>query len=220
MKINHLSPFRCPICEKYACYDELPFCSDCINEIQKMMVAVCRKCGRTAARCECAASEGLRFAFFYKGRTVQHIIYMHKMHTDKRIEDFLAELAVRASGINIKGYDAITFVPRVKRNRKRFGYDQSELFAKSISKMYGIKLIYPLLRIGGREQKYLSRSERYKNMKNRFVIRSDYDTEVKYKKLLLVDDVTTTGATIQACADILRGAVARAVIPLVIARTD
>ena len=57
-------------------------------------------------------------------------------------------------------------------------------------------------------------------MKNRFVIRSDYDTEVKYKKLLLVDDVTTTGATIQACADILRGAVARAVIPLVIARTD
>ena len=220
MKTDIFSPLNCALCKYNICYNELPFCAECIGELQKLLISPCRKCGKLPSLCECGGNSGLRFAFFYKGRTAQKLIYAHKTKADSRVADFLAELVVRSSGINPKSYDAVAFVPRLRRNKRRYGYDQSELLAKSLSRLYGIELIYPLERVGGSEQKLLGRAERYKNMKNRFKIREDFDTEVKYNKILLVDDVCTTGATITACADILRGNIARGVVPFVIAKTD
>lgn len=220
MKTDLIFPLPCTVCKLNICYNELPFCEKCINELQNILTAECRKCGKKPSACVCTENRDVRFAFFYKGRSARSIIYLIKDKADKRAMDFWAELAVRAGGINVKGFDAVAFVPRSKQNKNRFGFDQSELLAKSVSKLYGIPVIYALERIGGKEQKLLSRGERYKNMLGRFRIRKDYKTDKIYNKILLVDDVCTTGATVKACAAILRGTVSRSVVPLVLAKTD
>ncbi len=210
----------CAVCGFYACHNELPFCVDCLNELQKILTTTCRGCKKSPSACVCPENSELRFAFYYNGYFARRFIYMNKIHADPRIMDFWAELAVAASGVNPKSYDAVAFVPRAKKNRRRYGYDQSEIFAKSLSKLYGIKLINVLECTGKKDQKLLSRAERYKNMVGRFRIREDFKKENTYNKILLVDDVCTTGATIKACADILRGDIARSVVPLVLAKTD
>lgn len=220
MKTSLLFPMPCTACGYNICYDELPFCSECLSDLQRLLTARCRVCHNPPSACVCPENKELRFAFFYNGFYARRLIYANKKKPDPRLTDFWAELAVRASGVKPKSYDAVAFVPRLRRNKRKYGCDQAELFAKSLSKLYGIPIIYALERIGGSEQKLLSRAERYKNMVGRFKLREDFPKGLNYNKILLVDDVCTTGATINACAGILRGSVARGVVPFVLAKTD
>ena len=71
---------------------------------------------------------------------------------------------------------------------------------------------------GKKEQKLLSQSDRRKAAQFNFRSAEPLP-EVKYKRLLLIDDVSTTGATIQACAKLIRNDYADSVVPLVIAKT-
>ncbi len=131
---------------------------------------------------------------------------------------FFAELAAFASGINLGGVDGITFVPRLKKNRLLYGYDQSKAMAKSLSKRYGIPFVDIIKRIGGSDQKLLSRAERMKNIKSN--IRLKRIPDIKYKKLLLIDDIYTTGASVAACTELLRGSVAESVVPLTVTKSN
>ena len=72
----------------------------------------------------------------------------------------------------------------------------------------------------GKAQKLLSAKERRANMKNRFYIGQEITEQEKFRRLLIVDDVCTTGATVKACADILRGSVAKSVTAMCLARTE
>ena len=58
-----------------------------------------------------------------------------------------------------------------------------------------------------------------KNIKGSYRIRKKYNVNEKYNKILLVDDIYTTGATMKVCADLLRGNVAHAVVPLTYGKT-
>lgn len=132
--------------------------------------------------------------------------------------DFLAEIAIKACGINPRSFDGVTYVPRLKRRARRYGHDQSKEFAKSISRAFGIPIVHTMKRVGGRDQKLLSRAQRMKNIQNRYKLKNI--PEEKYNRLLLVDDIITTGATIKVCSDLLRGNVAKSVSALVLAKTD
>lgn len=220
MKTSIFSPLICLVCESKVCYNELPFCEDCINELQKLLTKRCRGYGKPPSACACPENSELRFAFFYNGFFARRFVYTNKMYTDLRIVDFWAELAVAASGIKPSAYGGVTFVPRLNKNVLLYGYDQAELLARSVSKLYGIPFIKTLKRTGGKDQKLLSRSERFKNIMGRFKIRKDVKEEILCNKILLIDDVSTTGATVKASAEVLRGRLARGVVPLVLAKTD
>lgn len=218
MRVWKISPARCAVCGYYACYDELPVCSRCANVFQSLLAEKCRRCGKTAPACGCYSAENVRFLFFYGSAASKWLVYFIKYNADERVLAFLADMAVFACGINPSKYDGIVFVPRSKKNTRYYGYDQAKEMAKAISAKYSLPLLDILEHTDGGSQKLLSRAERIKNMKSRF--RLKYTPEEKLKRVLLVDDVSTTGATVSACADLLRGSVSAAVTPLVIAKTN
>lgn len=215
MKVRMLSPMKCVICTFYACFEELPVCRRCLPRFHSLLTERCDICGKTATSCECYGN--VRALMFFGSRESRRLMYFIKTNADGRIIDFLAELAVKACGIKPNAYDGVTFVPRLRRSVRRYGYDQAKELAKAISKFCGIPFIIALKRVGGREQKLLSRTERLKNIQGRY--RAIYVPPEKYNRLLLVDDICTTGATLEACASVLRGNTSRTVTTLVIAKT-
>ena len=123
-----------------------------------------------------------------------------------------------ARWISRLGIDAIIPVPLHRKRRRERGYNQAELFAKEIGKRTGIpvetKLLYRC--INTRPQKELNDQERKKNLKKAFTIAQNIvqlrkvllvalgRAIVCHPKVLLVDDIYTTGSTVDAAAECLK----------------
>ncbi|MCL2383885.1 MAG: ComF family protein [Oscillospiraceae bacterium] len=115
-------------------------------------------------------------------------------------------------------YDIIIPVPVHKKRRAGRGYDQSELVAKEIAKVISITLESNVL-IKAKNtdvQSLLTRKQRKENIKDAFEVR--YKERIQGKKIVLLDDVYTTGATINECKKILKESGAIQVLVITIAK--
>ena len=101
--------------------------------------------------------------------------------------------------------DAIAFVPATAAAYARRGFDHMELVARALSRYLGIGVADVLVRGPSRDQRELSRSDREKNLASSVRVIDD----VAGTRLLLVDDVVTTGASLAACSRALLSAGAR-----------
>lgn len=218
MKTDLLAPQRCVICGRYACFDELPVCKYCLHIFNSIITEKCEKCGKSGLYCNCYKNDSIKYLFSYANEFFTHgLIYYVKCYFDVRFMDFLVEQMFYTLGIDPKNYNAVTFVPRKPLRKRRYGVDQAEQLARAIERRFGIPIIYTLERIGGRQQKTLPAKERFLNIKGRYRLRSDIPNK-KYNRILLVDDLCTTGATVKACAKLLRESISREVGIIVIAR--
>lgn len=112
----------------------------------------------------------------------------------------------------------ITYIPSRRSKRANRGYNQSELLAKAISDITPLPAIETLVKIGRtKEQTGLSKEERVKNIKKAF--RSVNIKKINRKRIILIDDVFTSGATMNEAAKTLTEAGAKEVIGMVVART-
>lgn len=105
----------------------------------------------------------------------------------------------------IKGYDILIPVPIHKKRKRRRGYNQSELIAKGITqKIKKIKLQTNIIEKvkNIKPQSSLSKDMRVQNVKNAYKLKN-CDICLKNKKVLLLDDVFTTGSTVNECARVL-----------------
>lgn len=103
----------------------------------------------------------------------------------------------------IPNIDYIVYVPSSKKALKSRGFNQCEFLAREVGKNLNIEVIDCIKKYDNiKEQKSLSKEDRYKNIVNAFFI--DDNTKIKNKNILLIDDVTTTGATITACENLLK----------------
>ncbi len=219
--VQKISPKKCMFCSMQPCTDQFPVCHKCIGYFHSLLNEKCIKCGQTVSGCTCSATDRIRFLFYFDKFHSRKVIYNFKHIADKRDVRFLAKLLIRNCGLNPNSFDGITYVPRGKRNIRRYGYDQSKLLAKAISEIYDIPLIVALKRKNlkkDKDQKLLNISQRKLNAYEKYEVA--FIPQEKYKRILLVDDIITTGSTINACADMLRKNFSKIITIAVLAKTN
>lgn len=206
-------PRRCPLCNKIRPYGEGVVCKVCFEKLKRVEPPYCMKCGKTiedSSREYCEDCEKIVKTykrgfpvFFYEG-AIKNALYDFKYNNQRDYAEFFADcmyLHYREELKKLK-IDGIVPVPVHPHKKKKRGYNQAELLAKALSKRLGI-MIYPnyLERdIDTNPQKELNDKARMKNLKNAFKIGQN---TIKLKKILLVDDIYTSGATVEACTRVL-----------------
>lgn len=138
---------------------------------------------------------------FQKKGNLQKLIYELKYNRKPEVGYFLGKLLAYAIADSsyIKNLDLIIPVPlHIKKERLR-GYNQSFLIAKGIKEVLNTKIdTTSLVRIENTDsQTRKKRFSRWENMMNSFALTKE--SQLKNKHILLVDDVITTGATLEAC---------------------
>lgn len=200
--------FTCELCGKEVLQDGR-FCADCAKLVTFNDGEVCPVCGRktiTDALClECKQLapkfEKAASAIVYKDGGAQ-LIYKFKRGS-AYLKDYFADLLVEKCAFAADA-DGICFVPMTEKDRKRRGYNQAELLARALSKRLEIPLIEGAIEKtkDTRQQKSLTKEQRRENLKGSF---KSFRKKVKGKKIILVDDVMTTGATAEAvCTELKR----------------
>jgi len=142
------------------------------------------------------------FAHFVKGGSMQQIIHELKYRNNPQIGEFIGRICgneLKSSDF-LTGIDYIVPVPLHSKRQKQRGYNQSLEVARGISETTGIPVNCDTLirTINNISQTKNSRFDRWKNVENIFSVN---DPEVfKGKHILLIDDVITTGSTLESCA--------------------
>ena len=216
-----LYPRRCPLCGELLSRKEKRVCNICRPSVQLIEEPFCLKCGKPLARPEqeycqdCLRNrrhfDAGRAAFPYLGKFRKSIRDL-KLHNKRSYGAFFAEAmtAVLQEEMDRWEIDVIAPVPLHPKKRRYRGFNQAELLAFPIGESLAIPVIPDLLckREETSEQKELDRKSRQKNLKKAFKI-GPYD--VKLSRVLLVDDIFTTGSTVDAAAAVLKEAGAEAV---------
>ena len=140
--------------------------------------------------------------YFSKGSRVQHLMHQFKYRGRWEIGVYLGRLygSELKESDAFKDVDMVIPVPLHPNKLRKRGYNQSEKFAHGLSQSMGIELnTTTLLRThASGTQTRKSRFSRWENVKEIFVVKNP--EKIAGKHILLVDDVITTGATIEACA--------------------
>ena len=120
---------------------------------------------------------------------------------------------------SLRDMEGIVPVPISRKRREERGYNQSELIAKTLGDFYGLPVVSGLVKHKHTEaQSSLSREERIRSVQGAFSVKDS--SAVKGKRLLLTDDIVTTGATLCACAEALYDAGALEVRALAFSHAD
>lgn len=153
----------------------------------------------------------------YEG-TLRELIHLFKYGRIRTLAGPLGDLLAAAIPRDQR-FDAIVPVPLHWRRQWRRGFNQSALLAEAVARRYGVRITPAVRRIRATTiQAGLSNAKRRANVAGAFRVRRKRDVEGR--RVLLVDDVMTTGATASACAAALKRAGARYVALLTVARVD
>lgn len=195
--------FTCDICGAESFGSN--FCKKCLPTVTFNGATVCPVCGRKTALpeicIECKANTPVYkkaiSPLVYDGGVIPLISKFKNGYG--YLKDYFAKLIVNKLP-QVPACDCIVCVPMTKKALKKRTYNQSELLAREISRLSGIPFIKgALIKIKETdEQKSLAKRERAENLKTCFKV--EKREEIKGKKVLLTDDVLTTGATADAVA--------------------
>ncbi|MCD8326712.1 MAG: ComF family protein [Lachnospiraceae bacterium] len=220
-----LFPRRCPVCDRPAPWGE-EICPGCRGKLVYLGHSYCLKCGKGLAREEweyCGDCRRFPHAFdrgrsLYSYESAAGAIFRLKYQGRQEYADFFAEEWYRRMADTIDAWqiDMIVPVPLHKSRRRQRGYNQAELLAKALGRRTGLPVSAKCV-VRSRKtvsQKQLNRTERQNNLKNAFKINR---VDVQLKKILVVDDIYTTGSTADAVAAVLKRAGAAKVYVLTLA---
>lgn len=173
-------------------------CQECSDKFLKLLG------NNTNAGDSCQYLTKVLVAFDYNNQLVARAIRAFKYNFIFDLADILGSLLVEfLKSQNLKNFDLVIPVPlNIKRKNWR-GFNQAELLARIIGQYYLLPVENDLLirRVNTHPQVGLSAKQRQTNISGIFCIKKEYI--LKNKKILLVDDVITTGATLNECAKLL-----------------
>ena len=211
-----LAPQKCLYCGYPTDENGNAVCEKCQKTEQELLRAICPTCGQPSDECLCSEKDGITYLFWYDKkparRAVARIKHGNNIVAARHIAALLAER------LRDRSFDAVFYVPRSKKALRQYGFDQAELLAKCLSDELRVPLCPALSRKREKPpQKLLSASQRRRNIRDSFAVKSGILGDVR--SALLVDDVITTGATVDECAALLRKSGVKTVHTACIAKT-
>ncbi len=219
--LNEIFFGKCPACSRAAAINE-PLCSICMKTLKPYthFCGICgfpvTKAGAVCYRCSGKLSQRITniYALYHYNKSIRQIILQMKFHYNIRLRFTLKHL------INLPGfvtkYDGIITVPSHFMRRFYRFYHPADIMAKYTASKLNIPILHNLKRVRYTQfQSHILRKERYENVKNAFYCKPFHN---KIEKILLIDDVFTTGATINECVSAVYKAGARRIDVLVFAK--
>lgn len=187
----------------------------CIICNSENFIGICPLCKSNIKRIQ-TQEEILSYGFY--GGVLKELILSFKYDKNFTAGDILAELLLNLIEEEKINGDYICYVPMSKKSLKKRGFNQCEIIAKKI----GEKLDIPVSRCivknkNTKEQKTLSKEERMRNVVGAFEIREN--SKIYNKKIILIDDVITTGATLLECKKVLEKNAVEEITILTIAKS-
>lgn len=203
-----LYPVRCPFCDEIVPGFEKLVCDTCMEELTPIK-NYCMKCGKRVQQEEeyCSSCREIphnfsrgRCLLSYEGKT-RKSIYRFKYGKRQEYAKAYAQLMAEEMGDFIRscGADALLPVPLHARRQQKRGYNQAALLAKALGSICGIPVCSHLIRRTKNTipQKKLTFSQRQNNLKRAFKFTRN---DVKLNTIIIIDDIYTTGSTIDAIA--------------------
>lgn len=203
------SEYLCPVCIARISRVRFPFCAKCSQPFP----------GAISDRFTCANCEGRILHFetavaLYRSRgpvrkAIHDLKYGSQLYLRHLVGRWLAD-ALEDPRLSDRRFDAIVPVPLHPTRKRERGFNQAELLANEVHQLSGIPLRDLLQRIRyTTTQTQFDRNERMENLKGAFRLRRG--SNVQGCRVLLIDDVLTTGSTLSECAFVLKTAGAASV---------
>lgn len=228
-------PSGCRICDALLTDSRrVPICGDCLSSFERVPSVICEVCGRPLPGLSqeqaqlrlCPACQDKTYAFecarsfaIYTGALVHAILLLKFEQIEPLGVWFAGRLAELVQSEPVRfAADVVVPVPLHRQRERERGYNQAALISKPLAKRLRLphKAVL-LMRTRARPDKHvLSLEERWASVRGAFA--TCPGSQVDNLRVLLVDDVLTTGATLDACARALREAGASSVLALTVAR--
>ncbi len=226
-----LFPPRCPSCQDSVAA-EGNFCAACFAQLRMIEAPLCHCCGipfviavESDMRCPTCLEtppefDRARAALVYDAVSAPLITEL-KFHDQWANLERYVQLMLRHGAPLLSDADMLVPVPLHWRRLWRRRFNQSALLAYALSKQSGVRCVPDILQRVRytKPQMKLNRAERLKNVTHAFAVANQARPMLRNKIIVLVDDVVTTGATVNACAKVLKKAGAKEIRVLSLART-
>jgi ComF family protein len=201
-----LLPRRCPLCSQVVELDS-QLCSDCENN-EKIIGQICPRCASSVDNCKCTIYDKFKYEcvvapFYFKYGAVSAVhrlkFYGYSENAVAMSKEMANTVCQRYSDVE---FDVVTYVPMTKKRLNKRGYNQSKLLADGVAQRINLPCETLLEKVKETSsQRGSTAVQRRKNLKNAFKIVPNFN--VKGKTILIVDDVKTTGSTLNECAKVL-----------------
>lgn len=205
--LDMVYPNRCPFCDNYIPFDEY-YCTDCRERLSP-----------PPEYDDYANIDGFAAVTVYDDYSIPFIDKIKKESNGYALSAaaFMIFQSLASEKL-LNAVDIITYVPMRRRDKLRRGYNQTAIIARELGQLAD-KPCKPLLKKvrDTSQQKTLGAADRRKNVKDAFAYRSSRD--ISGKTVLVIDDVCTTGSTLNEAAEKLKYAGAKAVLSAVFAKT-
>lgn len=219
--VDFFFPRRCVGCGKIGDF----ICPGCRQKIPRILRPICQRCGKPESSGNlCSACwgqkteiDGIRSVFRFEG-VIRQAIHELKYRNLRSISACLAMLMADYLQNNPVNGEVLVSVPLHPRRLRERGYNQSSLLAQELGKLIAMPVIDgSLCRLKDSLPQARTKAieGRRENVKGAFICK---DEELKTKKAILIDDVCTSGATLEACAVALKAGGAISVTGLTLAR--
>lgn len=198
--VEQLYPQYCPICQTRLAPEEEGVCTTCLINLPPYYESFYKGKDRLLGGVYPIGNLFVGY-LFEKGNDTQRLIHSIKYQYNRDLARYLGRLIARNNGLQNHSFDYIIPIPTSRKNEVLRGYNQTAVIAEGVGSIVHAPIAYHALkRISSQgSQTQRSRTERMQAMHNAFALGRD---EIRpAAKLLLVDDVLTTGSTLLAAAD-------------------
>lgn len=203
--IRIIAPHRCFDCSKY----DNVLCLSCLNCLPKIEIPACLLCGAVCDswapcnRCRPKCCFDAAYSIFYYEDVIARCIRAYKFsHAREAYTALVSGLDIHLPYFSRDW--VIVSVPTIARNIRQRGYDHARILAKEFAYIRGLEFKELIFRSDSLEQKVANRQQRKKQISG--LLYTKQQSQIQGEKFLIIDDVCTTGSTLNSAAKALKDA--------------